>query len=152
MALVVQSAVAVAQPADGNNEGSGAPAPAPETKPEPAAAPAAPTNIGTIEGTVEAPDLDAPLAGATVTIVGTDVSAKTDDDGHFTLQAAPGVIHVRADFTGFRSEERVVNVPAACDREARLRAERPRRCSTRRSSSSVRARRARTSRPRCRST
>jgi iron complex outermembrane recepter protein len=109
MALVVQSAVAVAQPADGDNEGSGEPAPAPETKPEPAPPPA---NIGTIEGTVEAPDLDAPLAGATVTIVGSDVSAKTDDDGHFSLQATPGVIHVRADFAGFRSEERIVNVPA----------------------------------------
>ncbi len=68
VALVVQSAVAVAQPADGDNEGSGAPAPAPETKPEPAPAPA---NTGTIEGTVEAPDLDAPLAGAEDALVGT---------------------------------------------------------------------------------
>src|SRR4051812_20162794 len=105
MALVVQSAVAGAQPADGDNEGSAAPAPT-ASKPEP------PATTGTIEGTVEAPDLDAPLAGATVTIIGTDVSAKTDDDGHFSLEAAPGVVHVRADFTGFRSEERVVNVPA----------------------------------------
>ncbi|MFT3697330.1 MAG: TonB-dependent receptor [Kofleriaceae bacterium] len=108
VALVVRSAVAVAQPADGETDGSAAPPPAEPSKPaEPASA-----TTGTIEGIVEAPDLDAPLAGAVVHIVGTDIEAKTDDEGHFTLQSAPGVVHVRADFTGFRSEERVVNVPA----------------------------------------
>jgi iron complex outermembrane receptor protein len=116
VALVVQSAVAVAQPADGN-DGEGSGSGQPETKPEPAPTAASQgdrSSTGTIEGTVEAPDLDAPLAGATVTIIGTAplVMAKTDDDGHFSLEAAPGVVHVRADFSGFRSEERVVNVPA----------------------------------------
>ncbi|HSN26631.1 MAG TPA: TonB-dependent receptor [Kofleriaceae bacterium] len=83
-----------------------APAPAP-----PLPQPAAPTT-GTIIGTVEAPDLDAPIAGATVTIVGTTISATTDDQGNYSLDAAPGVLRVRADFAGFRSEERVVNVAA----------------------------------------
>ncbi len=86
------------------------PEPAPAA-PAPPPQPAAPTT-GTITGTVEAPDLDAPLAGATVTIVGTTISATTDDQGNYSLDAAPGVLHVRADFTGFRSEERVVNVEA----------------------------------------
>ena len=106
---MVRSAVAVAQPAEGENEGSGAPPPS-ETEPA-KPAPAAAATTGTIEGTVEAPDLDAPLAGATVTIIGTGASATTDDDGHFRLEAQPGVVHVRAEFTGFRSEERIVNVP-----------------------------------------
>ena len=72
----------------------------------------APATTGTITGIVEAPDLDAPLAGATVTITGTSTSTTTDDEGHYTLDAPPGVLHVRADFAGFRSEERAVNVTA----------------------------------------
>ena len=76
----------------------------------PITAPAASATTGTVEGTVESPDLDAPLAGATVTVVGTSIATKTDDDGHFALQTAPGVIHVRADFAGFHSEDRVVSV------------------------------------------
>ncbi len=94
------------------SEGAGA-EPAAPVEPEPAkpAPTQAPVTTGTIDGTVESPDLDAPLAGATVTIVGTAISAKTDDDGHFSLQTAPGVVHVRADFAGFHSEDRVVNVP-----------------------------------------
>jgi iron complex outermembrane recepter protein len=104
MALVAQSAVAGAQPADGDSAGSA------EAQPE---APKPVVTTGTIEGTVEAPDLDAPLAGAVITIVGTNTSTKTDDDGHYTLTAAPGVVHVRADFTGFKSEERVVGVQLA---------------------------------------
>jgi iron complex outermembrane receptor protein len=116
VALVVRSAVAVAQPAagDGENQGSGAaPAEEPAKPAPPPASPPAAAATTTIEGTVEAPDLDAPLAGATVTLIGTGVSVTTDDDGHFTLQAPPGVAHVRAEFTGFKSEERVVNVPAS---------------------------------------
>ena len=98
-----------AQPSEG--AGSELAAPAPEPEPAKPAPPAAAATTGTIDGTVESPDLDAPLAGATVTIVDTSVSTKTDDDGHFSLQTAPGKVHVRADFAGFRSEDRVVNVP-----------------------------------------
>ena len=93
--------------AQGDADGSGS-----DARPaEPAPPPSAPTT-GTITGSVESPDLDAPLAGATVTIVGAKISAITDDQGNYALEAAPGVLHVRADFTGFRSEERVVNVTA----------------------------------------
>ena len=99
---------------------------------------------GTVTGTVEAPDLDAPLAGATVTIVGTKITATTDDEGHYTLDAPPGVTHVRADFAGFSSEERVVNVAAGASAKLDFAlATAP--VLTRRSSRSVRARRARTS-------
>jgi iron complex outermembrane receptor protein len=96
------AATARAQPEDeGAGSGSGSAEPPP---------PPPPATTGTIEGTVEAPDLDAPLAGATVTIVGTTTSTTTDDAGHFSLTAQPGVLKVRADFTGFKSEERAVNV------------------------------------------
>ena len=91
------------------------PDPEPEAgKPAPEAPPPAPAPVttGTITGLVEAPDLDAPLAGATVTITGTSTSTTTDDEGHYTLDAPAGVLHVRADFAGFRSEERAVNVTA----------------------------------------
>jgi iron complex outermembrane receptor protein len=108
IAVVVVCSNARAQPAPepgaGSDEKAAEPAPPPP-------APEAPTT-GSITGTVEAPDLDAPLAGATVTIVGTKTSGTTDDEGHFTLVAPPGVLHVRADFTGFKSEERAVNVSA----------------------------------------
>ncbi|HET9989127.1 MAG TPA: TonB-dependent receptor, partial [Kofleriaceae bacterium] len=114
----MRSALAVAQPAPKSDEagettGSAAAPAEPEPAKPAAPAPGAPAAAGSIEGTVEAPDLDAPLAGATVTLVGTGVTATTDDGGHFTLAAPPGVAHVRAEFTGFKSEERVVNVPAS---------------------------------------
>ena len=114
IAVVTGISTAAAQPAP--EAGSDKPA-EPATAPAPAApapAPAPAPTTGTVTGTVEAPDLDAPLAGATVTIVGSGgkSSATTDDEGHYTLDAAPGVLHVRADFSGFRSEERVVNVAA----------------------------------------
>ena len=87
------------------------PEPAPEGEPAPPAEPAPPVATeGTIEGTVEAPDLDAPLAGATITLVGTTTTAITDDQGHYSINAPPGVQKLRADFAGFKSEERVVNV------------------------------------------
>jgi len=93
-----------APPADA--EGSAA---EPAKEPEP---PPAPTT-GTIEGTVEAPDLDAPLAGATVTIVGTKTGATTDDEGHYKLSdVKPGTVKLRADFAGFGSQEQTVKVEA----------------------------------------
>lgn len=58
------------EPVPADAEGSAA---EPPKEPEP------PPTTGTIEGTVEAQDRDAPLAGATVTIVGTRTSATTDD-------------------------------------------------------------------------
>lgn len=107
VAVVVFASTATAQPDPEPEPSKPAEPPAPPPSPP---APAPPPTTGTIAGTVEAPDLDAPLAGATVTIVGTKTTATTDDEGHYTIEAGPGVLHVRADFAGFRSEERVVNV------------------------------------------
>ncbi len=75
----------------------------------PPAEPPAPT-AGTIAGIVESPDLDAPLAGATVTVLGTTLTATTDDEGKFTIVAPKGAYKVRADFAGFKSEEKAVTV------------------------------------------
>src|SRR5260221_9893514 len=98
------ASTARAQPTtdDAGSDAGSAAAPAPPPPPAP--------TTGTIEGTVEAPDLDAPLAGATVTLVGTTTTAITDDAGHYAIEAPPGVQKLRADFTGFKSEERVVSV------------------------------------------
>jgi iron complex outermembrane receptor protein len=97
--LVLASAV----PASAQ-DGDGEPSPPPA---EPAAA-----TTGTISGTVESPDLDAPLAGATVIVVGTKLSATTDDEGHYELVVPPGTVKVRADFAGFKTEERSIVVTA----------------------------------------
>ncbi|MBL9013006.1 MAG: TonB-dependent receptor [Myxococcales bacterium] len=78
-------------------------------EPEPAPEPP-PATTGTITGTIESPDLDAPLAGATVTVVGTKLSAITDDEGHYTLEVPPGTVKLRVEFAGFKTEERTVAV------------------------------------------
>ena len=67
---------------------------------------------GIVSGVVEAPELEAPLAGATVSIVGTRIKTLTDEEGKYQLTVPPGNVRVRADFTGFRSEERAVTVTA----------------------------------------
>jgi iron complex outermembrane receptor protein len=101
VALVIAlTSVAHAQP-----QGDDAP---PEPEPEEAA-----PKTGTIEGTVESPDLEAPLAGATVTIVGTKTQATTDDEGRYKLEdVKPGEIKLRIELAGFQTEERTVTVTA----------------------------------------
>ncbi len=74
------------------------------------AAPEEQPTTGTIEGTVESPDLEAPLAGATVTIVGTKTSTTTDDEGHYKLEVTPGKVKLLIELTGFKSEERTIDV------------------------------------------
>ncbi|MGE0404365.1 MAG: TonB-dependent receptor, partial [Kofleriaceae bacterium] len=64
----------------------------------------------TVTGIVEAPELDAPLAGATVMVVGTKNVAITDDEGRYTLEIPPGSVRVRVDFVGFKSEEKALNL------------------------------------------
>ena len=95
-ALLAIDRTAVAQPE---------PAPAPATD-----TPAPPATTGTLSGIVESPDLDAPLAGATVTVVGTALTATTDDEGKFTFAVPKGAYKVRADFAGFKSEEKAVTI------------------------------------------
>ncbi|MBL0219128.1 MAG: TonB-dependent receptor [Myxococcales bacterium] len=105
VALVVATTPpAHAQPSSDTPSGPAAPD---ETPPEPPR----PTT-GTITGTIESPDLDAPLAGVTVTVIGTKVSTLTDDEGHFTLELPPGAVKLRAEFAGFKTEERSVAVVA----------------------------------------
>lgn len=86
-----------AQPAD-------PPPPAPE-----APQPPAPTT-GVLDGTVESPDLDAPLAGATVSIEGTTKAAITDDEGKFKFDLPKGQHTVHVTFAGFKPGERAAVV------------------------------------------
>jgi iron complex outermembrane receptor protein len=98
--LTAASAPVYAQPADeaaGSGSGSAA-------KPEP------PATTGEVSGTVESPELEAPLAGATVKVVGTSISTTTDDAGHFKLDLPPGGAKIRAESAGFRAEERTIKV------------------------------------------
>src|SRR5262245_20445465 len=83
-------------PADGAGSGSGSAEPAPTT--------------GELSGTVESPELDAPLAGATIKIVGTAVGTTSDDTGHFKLDVAPGEVKIRVESAGFKPEERLVSI------------------------------------------
>ena len=104
-ALIAVDRAALAQPADGE------PAePPPSTQPNPPPVPPAAATTGTISGIVESPDLDAPLAGATVTIIGTTKTVTTDDEGKFTFTVPRGGYKLRADFAGFKSEEKLVTV------------------------------------------
>ena len=104
---------ASAQPADSEEDGEppaeGEPAKPPEgDKPPPESEPEKSTV--TVTGIVEAPELDAPLAGATVTVVGTKNTATTDDEGRYTLEIAPGRVIVRVDFAGFKTEEKPLGI------------------------------------------
>src|SRR4051812_30612026 len=105
-----------AQPSGGDDKSEPAPPPDGGSKPDepakppPTTPPAATT--GLIKGTVESPDLEAPLAGATVTIAGTTATATTDDEGHYELVAPPGNAHVHVDIAGFKAQDRTVTVTA----------------------------------------
>jgi iron complex outermembrane receptor protein len=80
--------------------------PAGQTPPTPAA------DTVTITGTIRSPDLEAPLAGATVTVDGTQITAISDEQGRFTLSAPPGQITLHADFSGFRPIQKQITVAA----------------------------------------
>ena len=100
--FMLAGASAQAQPADA--EGNDAPA-EPAAPPEPP-----PPTTGTISGTIESPDLDAPLAGVIVTVPGTKLKTVTDDEGHYELTVPPGTVKVHFDFAGFTPEDRTVAV------------------------------------------
>ena len=63
-----------------------------------------------ISGIARSPDLDAPLSGATVTVEGTSIRAKTDASGRFEVAVPPGRITLHVAFDGFRSTDKVVTV------------------------------------------
>jgi iron complex outermembrane receptor protein len=115
LAVCLLASPALAQPEGGGDEGDGQQESTSEEaeppKPSDTSKPAATT--GVISGIVEAPDLEAPLSGATVTIQGTPPqSATTDDEGHYELTVAPGTYKVRAEVTGFKAQEKTVTVTA----------------------------------------
>ncbi len=65
--------------------------------------PVAPTS-GTMRGTVY--DLPGePLANARVVVVGTSLTAVTDETGSYTLDIPPGVYAIRAEFEGYRAAQ-----------------------------------------------
>src|SRR6185295_6303209 len=57
--------------------------------------------LGTISGTIVAAATGAPLAGATVEVVGTLNQASTDAAGHFLLTQAAGTYRLRVTAPGF---------------------------------------------------
>ena len=75
-----------------------------------AASPIVRTAAGVIEGVVVMQEGEAPVGGATVAIVGTQLSAQTDGEGRFTLEVPPGKYSLRVESTGFRPEQRTVDV------------------------------------------
>ena len=84
---------------------------APPTDTPPANPPTAPAvEPVAISGTIRSLDLDAPLSGVKVTVEGTTITATTDNAGHFTLNAPPGRITLRADLSGFRSVQKQLTV------------------------------------------
>jgi iron complex outermembrane receptor protein len=130
----------VARAQQGNPSNPSPPAPsAPPTQPAPpasvpdsAAAPAVPENTeaksvaptakpsaGVIEGVVLMQEGEAPIAGASVTLVGTQLSTQTDAEGRFTLAVPPGQYTIRIESTGFRGAQRPIKV--ALDAKTTLR-------------------------------
>lgn len=99
-------------PPDAPPEVAPTPSPTPPP-PEPPPAPSEQQDTGTVEGTVESPDLEAPLSGATITVVGTKTTTTSDEQGRFVIAGLkPGdhVLHV--ELVGFESMERRINVAA----------------------------------------
>jgi len=93
--------------------------PAPPAPPEQPPAPPARTT-GVITGTIEALDLEAPLSGATVSVVGAGLSAVSDAEGRYKLEVPAGEYKLRVDIAGFRSLERTVTVTAGGTQELKL--------------------------------
>jgi iron complex outermembrane recepter protein len=65
-----------------------------------------------LSGRVLSQEVAAPLSGATVSLVGTELKTRTDDEGRFNLALPPGTHTVRVEFSGFRPVERRVTVAA----------------------------------------
>ena len=64
-----------------------------------------PPLTGKISGVITDDATGAPLANATVTIVGTSSTAATNDDGYYVMtNIAPGSNDVKAELTGYASE------------------------------------------------
>jgi len=107
---VLVPSLAAAQPDDGRKAERTGPAmptsPRRHRIPSPTTTPASTTAI--VTGTVDAPELEAPLAGATVKVVGTTIETVTDAEGKYTLDVPPGKITLRIEFAGFKTVEQEV--------------------------------------------
>ncbi len=71
---------------------------------------AASTPGASLSGVVDSPELEAPLAGATVTVVGTKTSATTDDIGNYSLALPPGKYVLEFALAGFQTVQRKVSI------------------------------------------
>jgi TonB-dependent SusC/RagA subfamily outer membrane receptor len=71
-------------------------------------------NLGPVAGTVLSVENDSPLPGATVTVLEGDLSAVTDQNGHFLLSGLSfGEVTLRIELSGYASiVETVIPVPA----------------------------------------
>lgn len=66
----------------------------------------------TLSGVVDSPELEAPLAGATITVVGKQKSTTTDDVGNYTLDLPPGTYELEVSLDGFTTVKRSVKIAA----------------------------------------
>ncbi|TRO67254.1 TonB-dependent receptor [Christiangramia sabulilitoris] len=66
---------------------------------------------GTITGKVMDPEMDGPLPGANVMVVGTQQGAMTDFDGNFSLQVESSTGKIRISFVGYEPKTVQFNVP-----------------------------------------
>jgi Carboxypeptidase regulatory-like domain len=72
-----------------------------------------PVTTGTVRGTVRNASTNQPVAGATVTIVGTSISVTTASDGTYTLNNVPsGAQTLRVSANGFTSRDTSISVTA----------------------------------------
>ncbi len=107
---MVLHAPAVAQPKETGDpvppdeQAPPAPPPGPPEDPEP--------TTGTVGGVVDSPELEAPLAGATVSVVGTSKTTVTDDVGNFSIELDPGKYVLKFELAGFQTIQKPVNVSA----------------------------------------
>jgi iron complex outermembrane recepter protein len=74
--------------------------------------PLAAQQTGTVSGTVVATEAGAPLAGASVVVVGTARSVLTNEKGQYHLTVGAGAHSVRARLIGYEAAEQRVVVPA----------------------------------------
>lgn len=63
-------------------------------------------------GVIDAPELDAPLAGATVSVEGGTATTTTDADGKYQLELPPGKVKLKIEFSGFKAEDKEVDLVA----------------------------------------
>jgi len=70
-------------------------------------------NTGTVQGRVTEASTGAPIIGAQVSLIGTDLGSLTNNDGRYSIENAPaGQQTVRVEFLGYGVRQQVVTVRA----------------------------------------